>query len=595
MGGKTIIIGGAGGYWGDSPGATAQLLTVPKLDYLVYDYLAEITMSILARARDKNNALGYATDFVETVIKPHLHEIAARKIKIVSNAGGLNPLSCAAVVRGLIKEANLDLKVATVTGDDLYPRCAELSGRKEMFKGTSFPEAETVMSINAYLGAFPIAEALAMGADIVITGRGVDSAVTLGPCIYEFRWGQDDWDYLAGGSLAGHILECGPHATGGNFTDWQEVADGIYNIGYPLAEISADGSFICSKPENTGGKVSCATVAEQMVYEIGDPQAYRLPDVSCDFSNVTLQELDRDQVLVTGATGRPPSSDYKVCMTYNDGYRGGVVVGFNGERANEAAMCYAQAAIKRAELSLARKNMAPLTETSVEVLGVESHYGAAAQVSSSREVAVKVAVKHPQSSGVTCFLREVSGLGLASPPGLMGFAATRAKPSPVVRAFSFLLEKKCVPVVLHMDDASISLAQPTSTTESDDIIRPQPPAPPAPESNMLSVPLIELAWGRSGDKGDNVNIGIIARKKTFLPYIWHALTEAVVAEQLAHFVKGPVTRYLLPGTNAINFVLDSALAGGGTASLQMDPQGKGFAQLLLGCMIEIPEHLKEAV
>lgn len=590
---KTIYIGGASGYWGDSPEATAQLLTAARLDYLVYDYLAEITMSILARARAKNSAMGYAGDFVDTAIKPNLAAIAARRIKVMSNAGGLNPLGCAAAIEALIEQADVDLTVATVTGDDLIERCEQFSraGIQEMFKGSTFPDTRAVMSINAYLGALPIVEALAKGADIVITGRVVDSAVTLAACMHEFAWSHDDWDRLAGASLAGHILECGPHATGGNFTDWREVASGIHNIGFPIAEVSEDGSFICSKLENTGGKVSVATVAEQMVYEIGDPQAYVLPDVICDFTNVSLTQLAQDRVLVEGARGTPAPDTFKVCMTYNDGYRGGVVAGFYGEQADEAARTYADAAIKRTETTLAHKDLAALTETSIEVLGVEGHYGSAARVVHAREVAVKVAVKHPESAGVACFLRQVSSLGLASPPGLMGFAATRPKPSPVVRAFSFLLEKGKVPVSLHIDNETIVFPLFVGSYDAPRISRPDAPELPAVAEPGISIPLIELAWGRSGDKGDNVNIGIIARNKEYLPYIWHALSEAVVAEKFSHLIEGPVERYLLPGIHAINYVLHDALAGGGTASLRMDPQGKGFAQLLLGCRVVIPQSV----
>ncbi len=594
---KTITIAGAGGYWGDSPSATTQLLSTSKLDYLVYDYLAEITMSILARARAKDKSLGYASDFVKTVIEPHLEEIATRKIKVITNAGGLNTNSCAEAVKTVIEQSGLDLKVATVTGDNLIERVEEFSTAdiREMFKDTPFSETHDVMSINAYLGALPIVRALSEGADIVITGRGVDSAVTLGPCIYEFGWSHDDWDCLAGGSLAGHILECGPHATGGNFTDWYEVANGIYNIGYPIAEISDEGSFICTKPEKSGGKVSFATIAEQMVYEIGDPQAYILPDVICDFSEVTLTEVGPDRVLVSGAKGYPASDTYKVCMTYQDGYRGGVFVGFNGERADESALCYAESAIKRTDKALKEKGLPGLTEKSIEVLGVEGHYGSSRRVEHAREVAVKVAVKHSESSGVGCFLREVSGLGLASPPGLMGFAATRAKPSPVVRAFSFLLEKKKVPVVLQINNQLVPIELPDVTCDSMSIVRPDEPEYPKIDTPMVSVPLIKLAWGRSGDKGDNVNIGVIARKSEYIPFIWHTLTEDVVINKLSHFVKGPVERYLLPGIGAINFVLNDALGGGGVASLRMDPQGKGFAQLLLGCSVEIPKALAKEI
>ena len=266
MSDRVLRIGGASGFWGDAARATPQLLAVDGLDYIVYDYLAEITMSIMARARAKDESRGYALDFVSAAMQPNLATIAERRIKVISNAGGVNPQACAEALRQLIAQQGLDLRVACVVGDDLMDSAAQLAaaGITEMFSAEPFPPLEKLQSINAYLGAFPIAQALAAGADIVVTGRCVDSAVTLGACIHAFGWGRDDLDQLAMGSLAGHILECGPQATGGNFTDWEQVPD-MANMGYPVAEISADGSFVCNKPVGTGGLVSVGTVSEQML------------------------------------------------------------------------------------------------------------------------------------------------------------------------------------------------------------------------------------------------------------------------------------------------------------------------------------------
>ena len=343
---KTIKIGGASGYWGESAMATPQLLQVDGLNYLVYDYLAEITMSIMARAKAKDPNKGYATDFVDFVIRPFADQIAQKGVKIIANAGGTNPIACGEAVRAILKEKNLPLKVAVITGDDILPNKVEISGKGhvDMFSGTSFPDTEKVMSINAYLGAFPIAKALAAGADIIITGRCVDSAVTLGACIHEFGWTETDWDLLASGSLCGHILECGPQATGGNFTDWEDVTN-IENIGYPIAEISSDGSFITTKPEHTGGLVTEGTVAEQMLYEIGDPQTYILPDVICDFSEVTITQDGKDRVHVSPAKGRPAPNSYKTCLTYADGFRAGSYLSLYGGNATAKAEKLAEAAL----------------------------------------------------------------------------------------------------------------------------------------------------------------------------------------------------------------------------------------------------------
>ena len=301
--GTTVRIGGASGYWGDAALATPQLLGAGDLDFIVYDYLAEITMAILARARAKSPEAGFATDFITAAMAPNLKEIAKQGVRIISNAGGVNPEGCATALRAEIEKQGLSLKVAVVLGDDQMDRLPEISdaGPTNMFSGAPFPETSKIGSVNTYLGAFPISTALDRGADIVITGRCVDSAVTLGAAAHCFGWQPDQLDALAGGSLAGHILECGPQATGGNFTDWQDVAERLADIGYPIAEVRTDGTFDVSKPDGTGGKVSVGTVGEQMLYEIGDPQAYSLPDVECDFANVTLTEIAPDIVRVAGA------------------------------------------------------------------------------------------------------------------------------------------------------------------------------------------------------------------------------------------------------------------------------------------------------
>ncbi len=320
---KSIRIGGASGFWGDSVVATPQLLNNNNLDFIVYDYLAEITMSIMARARAKDPKQGYAIDFVTSVLKLNLRQIAEQKVKILSNAGGVNPEACAESIRELIAEQKLDLKVAVVLGDDLVNRKNEFDDKKEMYSDIDFPNKDKIASINAYLGAFPIAEALKDEADIVITGRSVDSAVTLAACIYSFGWSNSDYNKLASGSLAGHIIECGTQSTGGNFTDWELVSENLHQIGYPIVEIENSGEFNCMKSQKTSGLVNFGTVAEQMLYEIGDPQAYILPDVICDFSQVEIKELDKDVVRITGANGYPAPKQYKVCATYADGFRAG--------------------------------------------------------------------------------------------------------------------------------------------------------------------------------------------------------------------------------------------------------------------------------
>jgi hypothetical protein len=593
---KIIRIAGASGFWGDAVRATPQLLKDENVDFIVYDYLAEITMSIMARARAKDPDAGYALDFVSAAMKPNLKEIARQGVRVVSNAGGVNPQACANALRVVIADLGLSLKVACILGDDMIGQRDKVAahGYKEMFSGDDFPEVEKVASINAYLGAFPVARALKEGADIVVTGRCVDSAVTLGACIDAFGWSRDDLDQLAMGSLAGHILECGPQATGGNFTDW-ELSNNLENIGYPIAAIKADGSFVCSKPEGTGGLISVGTIAEQMVYEIGDPQAYILPDVVCDFSNVTLTEVGENLVEVTGATGLPAPDTYKVCSTYADQFRGGTTMTFYGFDADKKAKKLAAAIFAASRRTLKMFGLEDYSETSVELIGAESQYGANTAVANCRELSMKIAVKHADPVGISVLLKECVGLGLATPPGLSGFAGARPKPSPVVRLFSFALPKGNMPIQIEFDGTYIDCPDTLGTAlNRDQIIRPQPPAK-IPDTDRVEVPLIKLALARSGDKGNKANVGIIARDPEYLPYIYAALTEQVVAERFAHFLpEGAaqqsacyVERYLMPGSNAINFLIHDVLGGGGMASIRNDAQGKGFGQLMLDAPIRV--------
>jgi hypothetical protein len=589
-----VRIGGASGYWGDSDMALPQFLKEGGLDYIVFDYLAEITMSIMARARAKDPAQGYATDFV-SLLKTHLKEIARQRVKILSNAGGVNPRACGEAVRASVKAAGLDLKVAVIEGDDLLSRAAEFAAVKEMFSSDAFPPMEKLASINAYLGAFPIAEALARGADIVITGRGVDSAVTLGACIHAFGWTRTDHDLLAAGSLCGHILECGAQATGGNFTDWKLVADTLWNVGYPIAEVGADGVFTVTKPRDTGGAVTVGTVGEQMLYEIGDPQAYVLPDVVCDFSQVELEQDGPDRVTVTGAMGLPAPDTYKVSATYEDGFRTGSVSFFYGDDAAARARLYAESSLKRARAKLRALNAPDYDEVLVEVMGDESLYGTEARRTDARDVALKVAVKHRDQRAAGLILRELTGHGLAAPPGLSGFAGGRPSPSPVVRLFSFLAPKSALPITLRVEDEEIALGAETGTRfDPESIARPAPPMS-MPERDLVEVPLVKLAFARSGDKGDNANIGVLPRALAYAPWIWAKLTEAEVGRRFGHYLKGKVERFYMPGTGATNFLLHNVLGGGGVASLRNDPQAKGYSQILLQTPIPIPRAMAETL
>jgi hypothetical protein len=586
---KTIRIGCASGFWGDSFTSAPQLVEKGNIDYLVFDYLAEITMSIMARAREKDARFGYAHDFVTVTMAGIARDVAAKKIKVVTNAGGVNPKACAEALEALLAKQGVALKVAYVDGDDVLPALDKwkAQGVKEMYTGASLPEKP--ISMNVYLGGFPVAAALAKGADVVITGRCVDSAVTLGACIHEFGWTPKDVDKLAGGSLAGHIVECGAQACGGIFTDWDQVPE-WENIGYAIAEVSPDGSFVATKPEGTGGLVSVGTVGEQMLYEIGDPQAYMLPDVICDFSGVKLEQIGKDRVRVSNAKGYTPTATYKCSTTYEDGFRVGNLVAIGGIDAAAKARRTGEAVLARMEGILRQRNWGPFTETSIEVLGDEDSYGAHKHHVHAREAILKLAAKHARKEPLEIMMRELTSSGTSFAPGTSGYAGLRPKVTPVVRHFACLIPKKDVTVTVHIAGDSFPASIETNGGfEQKMIVRPKVDL--QAEATAHSVPLIKLAFARSGDKGNHSNIGVMARRPEYLPYIRAALSEAAVAKWFAHLFedgKGKVDRWDLPGAGAMNFLLYDALGGGGVASLRNDPQGKALAQQLLEFPIPVP-------
>ena len=589
---KSIRIGCASAFWGDTSTAAEQLVNHGKLDYLVFDYLAEVTMSILAVQRMKDPTQGYARDFVE-VMTPLLPAVKAQGMKVISNAGGMNVGACRDALAAAAEAAGISLRIAVVEGDDLTMRQGEFreAGITEMDTGAPFPGM--LVSMNAYLGAPAVADALRQGAEVVITGRGVDSAVTLGPMLHEFGWDVRDYDKLAQGSLAGHIIECGAQCTGGNFTDWQTVADGYENMGFPFIDVRADGSFIVGKPEGTGGAVNVATVGEQMLYEIGDPRAYLLPDVRCDFTTATLTQIADDQVLVQGASGFAPPDTYKVSGTTPRGHRITSMFLMGGREAPQKAARVAQALIKKCETLFASKGWGPFSETAVELLGAETMYGANARAgaAATREVVVKIAAKHKEKAALVLFSKELAQAATGMAPGLTGYFGGRPSVQPVVQLWSCKVPKRDVSITVDFEGQRT----PVVVDEGQPFDASALPAQPAgdvwsPTADAVKVPLIKLAVARSGDKGDHANIGVMARDPAYLPYLRAALTEQNVAAYFQHLIaaNGSVSRWELPGSHSFNFLLRHALGGGGIASLRTDPQGKCFAQMLLDLDIPVP-------
>jgi Acyclic terpene utilisation family protein AtuA len=587
---KVVRIGGASGFWGDSMVGAPQLVDSGLIDYLVFDYLAETTMAILAAARARKPEMGYATDFVDVAMKAVLPEVMRRGIKVVANAGGINPQACADALRVMAQAQGLSPRIAVVEGDDVGPLMSQLraSGTTDMFTGEALPEK--ILSASAYLGALPVARALDAGADIVITGRGVDSAATLGPLIHAFGWSAQDYDRLAGGSLAGHIIECGCQATGGLHTDWEAIPDWP-NIGYPIIECHADGSFVVTKPAGTGGAVLRAAVAEQLLYEIGDPGAYLLPDVTCDFRAVQIEQLAPDRVRVSGALGRPPSAYYKVSATTLQAYRctgSMVIIGIDAAR---KAHRTGEAILARTRKLLQEAGLGDYSAAQVALFGAETLYGDHARTTHSREVMVRVVVDHTSKQALEIFAREIAPAGTSWSPGTTGPGGGRPTVSPLIRPLAFLLDKQALDVSFTLDgqralvpNAPVTESSPVAATVS-------VPVWHAPDEPLVEVPLIKLAWARSGDKGNISNIGVIARQPQWLPLIWDRVTPEVVQRYFSHLVDGRVERFYVPGIDAINYLLHEALDGGGPTSARIDPLGKGMAQMLLDLQVSVPQSL----
>ncbi|MES0874181.1 acyclic terpene utilization AtuA family protein [Sinimarinibacterium thermocellulolyticum] len=590
-----LRIGCASAFWGDTATAAHQLVERGDIDFLVFDYLAEITMSILAAKRMRDANEGYANDFVEHVMAPLLPRLREQRIRVVANAGGVNPLACKRALEAVAQKAGVALKVAVVLGDDLLPRRKEFADCREIDSGAAMPP--TLVSMNAYLGAFPIARALDAGADVVVTGRCVDSAVALGPMIHAFGWRETDYDKLAAGSVAGHIIECGAQCTGGNFTDWELVKDGYADMGFPIVDVEPDGAFVVTKPEGTGGIVSVHTVLEQMLYEIGDPRAYLLPDVSVDFTQVRLEQVGEHRVRVSGARGQAPTDTYKVSATYPAGMRCAALFMIGGIDAAKKGRASANAIVDKVRRQLLAAGLGDFSGVDVHCIGAEESYGPHARpgARATREVVVKIAVQHPNPKALKLFAREIAQAATGMAPGFTGyFGGGRPEPHMIPKLFSTLVPKSAVPIEVVIGDERFSVAV---ATEGGFIALPE-----APESttalaidDAVEVPLIRLALARSGDKGDHANIGVIAREPRFLPYIRAALTTAAVRRWFAHVLagaeQGRVERWELPGSHSLNFLLYHALGGGGAGSLRTDPQGKAFAQMLLEFPVSVPRAL----
>lgn len=562
---STIRIGNAQAFWGDRCDAAAELVAqAPDLDFLTMDYLAEVSMSILAVQRERDPAAGFPRDFVDVVASLAPYWAAGGKCRLIANAGGLNPRACAEACRAALEAAGCrPMKLAVVAGDNVLPLLQQepenLDYRNLDTAASLAGVVDRLVTANAYVGAAPIAEALRGGADIVITGRVADPSLVVGACLAHFGWNETDWQRLAGATVAGHLIECGTQVTGGICTDWLAIPDPAH-IGFPIVEVSDDGSCVVTKPPGTGGLVNQWTVKEQLLYEIGDPASYLSPDVAVSFLTIDVEELGPNRVRVSGATGRERPATLKVSATFRDGYRAaGTLTILGADAVAKARRC--------GEIVLER-----LRETGHTVRNsvVECFGGAAGQPAA----VLRIAVDAESKGTVERFAKELMPLITAGPQGTTGYAEGRPRVHPVFRYWPCLVDRALVtPRVEWLETAATK-----SRADS-------PPRRPVAASASSMVPrsaaatgtLRDIALARSGDKGTSANIGVIARNSGDYPFLVNWLTADRVADYFQSDGVDDVVRYEMPNLGALNFVVRGVLR----QSLRTDAQGKGLGQRLL--------------
>ena len=595
---KIVRIGAATAFFNDSRIGIAQLLEkTDELDYIIFDFLAESVMGGLGRGLAAGQGQGFANDFAGVYILPHLHILLDRNIRIVANAGGLNPAGCAEALRQGAKALGLHPRIGVVEGDNLTGRVSEVVSADtcDMFDGSPVLEklkgADQVNSLVAYTGAFPIAAALSAGADIVVTGRAVDSALALGALIHEFGWGPDDFDLLASGTLAGHLLECSAQVTGGTFTDWRDVPDWA-GIGMPIGECRADGSLVLTKPQGTGGIVTVGTVAEQLLYEVSDPQRYYVADTVCDFTDVRLTQAGEDRVAVSGARGLGRSATYKASLTYEQGWRAAAYIPIIGLESAAKARRLGEELFTRTGAMLRASQLPPFDRTHCEVIGGDGPDAA----TTATTAICRLIADHPDQRGAQLLVEEQSSAISHMSVGISISIAASSRP--IQRITGFLVPRSIVTQKVTVDGKKVSFSVPTEGTPHADQA-PPPPSPALPDDidPALTVPLIRLAWARSGDKGNLFNVAVIARKAEYLPYVAAALTEPSVgshyARALAMDSAPEVERFSVPGFSALNFVVANSMDGGILASTSIDCVAKGRAQMLLDFAVPVSRALHD--
>lgn len=586
----TIRIANAGGYWGDDLNQFKRQVELGPVDYVTLDFLAEVTMSIMQKQRARDPDAGYARDFIAQV-EETLALLIERDVRVITNAGGVNPIACRQALLAMAAKQGRRLEVAAVTGDDLMARLAELNGAgaslDNMDDGTLFAGVrERISSANAYYGAWPVVEALRTGARVVVTGRCTDTGITLAPMIHAFGWAPDDWDRLASGIVAGHIVECGAQSTGGNFTDWRAIKK-FATIGYPIVEVDADGSFIVTKHGGTGGAVTVRTVKEQLVYEMGDPRGYITPDVIADFATIRLEQAGRDRVRVWGVKGRPAPSMLKISAAYADGWKASGTLIISAPDAADKARAFARLFWDRLGLKFAA--------THTELIGHSACWGPLAPSVEAPEVLLRLSVRDRDKSKIEAFGKMVPAI-ILSGPSSVAVTGGRPQAQEVVAYWPALVPRDLVKPSLITENGEQALEWPTPLLPigKPAALQREVFAKAKGGVGTVKVKLSQLAHGRSGDKGDTGNIGLIARSPEIYPWLVKTITASLVKQRFKGICFGKVERYEVPNLHALNFLLHESLGGGGTVSLRLDAQGKTLSHALLAMEVKAPKALLAA-
>lgn len=575
---RPVRIANCSGFYGDRAAALREVVSGGPVDVVTGDYLAEVTMMVLAKARLKDPAAGYATTFLPQ-LEPVLAEIAQRGIKVVVNAGGLNPGGLAALVRTAIARSGVPLRVAHVEGDDVLPRVGELA-LPHLVSGQPLAEwSHEPVTANAYLGGLGIARALRAGADVVIAGRVADASLVVGSAAWWWDWAADDFDALAGAVAAGHVIECGPQATGGNFSGFSAIT-GLESPGFPIAEIAADGSSVITKHDGTGGAVTTDTVTAQLVYEIGAP-AYLNPDVVAHLDTLTLEQVGPDRVAITGTRGSAPPSTTKVAVTAIDGWRNFVTFALTGLDVD------AKAALVERTVRATLAVEPGLRSLSFELLGTAAPdpltQGAATAL-------LTVGVVGTQDCAGRSFSRRMVELGLSSYPGLYYSAPPSTGSACGVYWPGLIEQSELAHRVVHADGTTELVPAPPSPGLGRPPVRAAEVADEPVDEPVSRVPLGHVALARSGDKGGVANVGVWAGRAAY-PWLRSTLTAQRVATLLPEAAGLPVEVHELPNLHAVNVVIHDLLGTGATSTTRFDGQAKALGEWLRARYVEVPNRL----